>query len=164
MIDAASMAAEAATSAEIQYAIARILRVTRKAIRLSGLTRRQYELLLILKAGPTAAQPSIGEIAARLGIRPHSAVGLADRLEQRGLARRRRVQRRVILETTAKGNHAVQAVATEERESLRTIAPVLLVGVTRALRQIGLDPSRPALAARERTVARGSTGHLVPAA
>ncbi len=163
MRDETSAAAEAATSAEIQHAIARILRATRKAIQRAGLTRRQYELLLILKR-PAGAPLSMGEIAAHLGIRPHSAVELADRLERRGVARRRRIQRRVILETTARGDRAVDSVASEERESLRSIAPVLRIGITTVLRQFGMDPLRSSVIERLRTVASGGTEDLVPAA
>ena len=132
---------ECETAAEIQYAITRILRATRHAVRASGLTRRQYELLLMLKTFPGGAQPSIGDLAKRLGIRHHSAVGLADRLERRGLARRRRIRRQVILEATPKGATAVQAIVFAERQYLRTIAPALLIGITNSLTQLAPDPS-----------------------
>jgi len=157
---------ECETAAEIQYTITRILRATGHAVRASGLTRRQYELLLMLRTFPGGAQPSIGDIAKRLGIRHHSAVGLADRLERRGLARRRRIHRRVILEATPKGNNALQAIVFAERQYLRNIAAALLVGITSTLTRLGLDRSGhatrfppKAIATSEDKLALLSTAH-----
>jgi len=122
------------TSTELLYTMRRILRVTAIAIRASGLTRRQYDLLLILEK--SAASLSIGEAAQCLEIRHHSAVGLASRTERLGFLRRQRKGRQVVLELTEKGLRALQTVSQQQHDNLRDVAPALLIGVTRTLGEI----------------------------
>ena len=68
-------------------------------------------------------------VAERLQVRHHSAVGLIDRLERRGLVRRERAKsdrRQVLVRLTARGNAVLGKVAKERISDLRTMAPALV--------------------------------------
>jgi DNA-binding MarR family transcriptional regulator len=54
-----------------------------------GLTPAQHQLLVVIKGHPEPRPPSVREIADYLLLQSHSAVGLADRAEAAGVARRR---------------------------------------------------------------------------
>jgi DNA-binding MarR family transcriptional regulator len=56
--------------------------------RAQDLTPAQHQLLLAIKGHPDQAGPSIGDVAGYLLLRHHSAVGLVDRAEAKGLVKR----------------------------------------------------------------------------
>jgi DNA-binding MarR family transcriptional regulator len=67
---------------------------------------------------------SIGELAERLQVRHHSAVGLVDRLTSQGLVRReggRDDRRRVYVRLTPRGTAKLLRVATANRGELQRI-------------------------------------------
>jgi DNA-binding MarR family transcriptional regulator len=70
----------------------------------------------------------MGELAQRLGIRHHSAVGLVDRLTLAGWLRRTTDSedgRRVALTLTRAGEAKIAALTSAHREELRRLAPML---------------------------------------
>jgi DNA-binding MarR family transcriptional regulator len=75
--------------AEVRYALRRFLRFGEDAARKAGLTPQQHQLLLAVKGFPGRDWATVGEVAERLQLRHHSAVGLVDRAEQLGLITRR---------------------------------------------------------------------------
>src|SRR5262245_28917872 len=75
--------------AEFRYLLRRFLLFSEQAAELAGLTAQQHQALLAIKGFAGGAQISIGELAERLGIRHHSAVGLIDRLASKSLVNRR---------------------------------------------------------------------------
>src|SRR5260221_4358553 len=74
------------TLAAFRHALARFLGFSEAAAAGAGLTPRQYQALLALKGG--GGTLTIGDLAERLQIHHHSAVGLVDRLEALGLGKR----------------------------------------------------------------------------
>src|SRR5262245_37368644 len=87
--------------AEFRYHIRRFLHFSEKAARAERLNPQHHQLLLALKGMPKGTPPTINEIAKRLHIRHHSAVGLTNRLSARGLIRKRQDaedRRRVLLQ------------------------------------------------------------------
>lgn len=92
-----------------------------------GLTPQQHQALLAVKA----AQPgmaTIGYLAEWLMLKPHSASGLADRLEVLGLLERRasaedRRQAQVVL--TAKADRVLAALSVTHKEEIRRLRPML---------------------------------------
>ncbi|PYR84290.1 MAG: MarR family transcriptional regulator, partial [Acidobacteria bacterium] len=76
--------------AEFRYELRRYLALSDHAARSVGLHPGQYRLLLMLKGLPDGIEPTIGNLAERLGLRHHSTVELVDRLEKRGLIHRER--------------------------------------------------------------------------
>jgi DNA-binding MarR family transcriptional regulator len=114
--------------AEFRFLLARFLAFSAKAARKAGLAPRQHQALLAIKGHPAGSQVTVGELAQRLGIRHHSAVGLANRLADGGYLVRRtdsEDRRRAILSLTPMGERALAALSAAHREELRRIAPLL---------------------------------------
>ena len=116
--------------AEFRYQIRRFLNFSEAAALAAGLNPKQHQLLLALKGLPGDTEPTIGRLASRLHIRPHSAVELVDRLCESGHIRRRRSdqdRRQVLIEITRKGETVLQKLSLIHRQELESAA-ALLVG------------------------------------
>ncbi len=114
--------------AEFRYLLARFLAFSAEAAHEAGLAPRQHQALLAIKGYPGGAPVTVGDLAGRLGIRHHSAVGLVDRLVDSGYLVRRsdaKDRRRAILSLTAAGEKALAALSSAHRAELRRIAPLL---------------------------------------
>jgi DNA-binding MarR family transcriptional regulator len=108
-----------------RVALRRFLRWSQDQAAAAGLTPAQHELLLVLRIHPDPRGPTIGELAASLLVRHHSAVQLADRAEAMGLIRRRRDdddRRLVRLQLTPAGSRRVADLAATHLEELRRLA------------------------------------------
>src|SRR5512141_1167992 len=93
--------------AEFRYALRRFLRFSESAAQELGLTPQQHQALLAIKGFPGRERVTIGELAERLQIRHHSAVGLANRLEAEKLIERSATsedRRKVFISLTAHGD------------------------------------------------------------
>ena len=114
--------------AEFRHLLARFLAFSADAARAAGLAPRQHQALLAIKGHPRGAQVAVGDLAERLTIRHHSAVGLVDRLVESGYLVRRtdkEDRRRAVLSLTPAGEQALAALSAVHREELRRIAPLL---------------------------------------
>jgi DNA-binding MarR family transcriptional regulator len=123
--------------AEFRTRIREFLSFSEKAARVEGLEPAQHQALLALKGLPSSARPTIRAVADRLLVRHHSAVGLVDRLSQRGLVRRTRCEedaRTVLLSITHRGEKVLRRLALAHRAELRTAAPELVRSLRRAIR------------------------------
>jgi DNA-binding MarR family transcriptional regulator len=119
-------AEEYETLAAFRRALARFLGFSEAAAAAAGLTPRQYQALLAMKGDRGTL--SIGDLADRLQIHHHSAVGLVDRLEAMGLAQRTvdpGDRRRVHVRPTAKGDRQVARLAAVHRDDLQARAVTL---------------------------------------
>src|SRR4030065_1885226 len=76
------------TLAEFRYALRCFLHFSENAAETVGLTLQQHQALLFIIGNPGKEQLTIGELAERLQIRHHSAVGLVNRLEEQGWVER----------------------------------------------------------------------------
>ncbi len=104
--------------------------------RRAGLTPQQHQLLLAVRAAPTA--PSVGELAERLALRHHSTVGLVDRLERRRLVRREREagdRRRARVSLTVLGARVLQQLSLLHRDELRRRGPDLVTTLRKVVRR-----------------------------
>lgn len=123
--------------AEFRYQIRRFLRFSEAAAREAGLEPQQYLMLLALKGLPAGTRGRIGEVAERLQIQHHSTVELVDRLEKRGMIKRRRSEqdrREVLLELSPRGDKVLRDLALYHREELRDQAPALVRSLKKAIR------------------------------
>jgi len=114
--------------AQFRYLLARFLAFSEDAARKSGLAPRHHQALLAIKGYPDGADVTVGDLAERLCIRHHSAVGLVDRLERRGYLKRAADaddKRRMILTLTSKGENALAALSAAHRDELRRLTPLL---------------------------------------
>jgi DNA-binding MarR family transcriptional regulator len=94
----------------------------------TGLTPAQHQLLLAIRGHSGPQDPTIGDIAAHLQLRHHSAVGLVDRAEDAGLVQRSSDpddQRVVRLTLTPLGRRRLERLSALHLEELRRLSPKL---------------------------------------
>jgi DNA-binding MarR family transcriptional regulator len=112
--------------AEFRYTLRQFLRFSEEAAQEVGLTPQQHQALLAIEGYPGRSQVTVGELAERLQIRHHSAVGLIDRLASQELVVRQPSasdHRQVYVVVTPHGAQLLQKLATAHREELRRIGP-----------------------------------------
>jgi DNA-binding MarR family transcriptional regulator len=112
--------------AELRHALRRFQRFSREAALAAGLTPQQHQALLALKGFPGRDYASIGELAERLQVRHHSAVGLVDRLVRQGLVRRVSSEvdrRRVEVRLSARGEAKIERLSAAHLRELRQLGP-----------------------------------------
>jgi DNA-binding MarR family transcriptional regulator len=115
------------TLARFRYELRRFLQFSEEAARRAGLTARQHQALLAIRAGPAEGM-TVGEIAERMLLRPHSMTGLIDRLAEAGLAARVRDdndRRQVRVQATARARALLASLADSHRAELRRLRPLL---------------------------------------
>lgn len=122
---------------QFRYQIRRFLHFSEAAARSEGLEPQQHQMMLAIRARPEPAAPTIGALAEHLLLKHHSAVGLVDRLAQRGLVERIRNnddRRQVAVHLTTRGLHKLHRLSTAHREELRTTGPVLVHALSALLK------------------------------
>ena len=118
--------AEYETLAAFRYALRRFIHFSEEAARAAGITAQQYQALLAIKGFPGREKVTVGELAERLQLRHHSAVGLIDRLVTEKLAVRAASEadrRKVVIQLTGRGQNVVQKIAALHRSQLKQIGP-----------------------------------------
>ena len=93
-----------------------------------GLTPQQHQALLAIRA-IESGKASIGYVAERLILKPHSASGLVDRLEALGLLVRRTSpddRRQAQLELTDAARALLAKLSLTHREEIRRLRPMLV--------------------------------------
>ncbi len=116
------------TLAALRRALRQFLRFSQDAAREAGLPPQQHQALLTIKGFPERDYVSVRELAEHLFLKHHSAVGLVDRLAQRGLVRRQVAKsdkRRVEIRLTARGETLIRKISAAHLEELRQIQPEL---------------------------------------
>ncbi len=114
--------------ARFRYALRQFLRFSEDAARAAGLTPQQHQTLLAVRGFPGDGGMTISELAERLQIRHHSAVGLIDRLVAQDFMRRRtsdRDRRQVRLSLTRRGTRILDRLTLAHTEELRRLGPVI---------------------------------------
>lgn len=112
--------------ASFRYALRRFLRFSEEAALGAGITPQQHQALLAIKGFPDRDMITVGELAERLQILHHSAVGLANRLVAMKLARRERNpedRRQVYLRLTKQGESILAQLSAAHHDQLRRIGP-----------------------------------------
>lgn len=119
--------------AAFRYELRKFLRFSEQAARRHSLPSIQYLALLAIEGFPGRDRVTVGELAERLQIAAHSAVGLADRLEASKLARRissHEDRRQVHLTLTSKGRAKLEKLASIHQQELKTAGPALIRGLS----------------------------------
>ncbi len=117
------------TLSSFRYALRRFLQFSERAAAQLGVTAQQYQAMLAVRGYPDRSRLTVGELAERMCIQHHSAVGLVDRLVERDLARRvssRGDRRHVFVELTAHGERILEELAAIHRSELRRIGPDMM--------------------------------------
>lgn len=118
------------TLAALRYSIRQFLRFSEEAAAAEGLAPQQHQALLTIKGFPGREQVTIGELADKLQVRHHSAVGLANRLAAEKLVIREIAtedRRKVLVTLTKHGQRVLAKLSTAHQEELRRIGPGLRV-------------------------------------
>lgn len=116
--------------AEFRYLLRRFLVFSEQAAEQAGLTAQQHQALLAIKGFARRQHVTIGELAERLGIRHHSAVGLIDRLASNSLVNRRSGlddRRKVLIELTPKAERLLAKLSVAHRDELKRLSPLLQI-------------------------------------
>jgi len=119
--------AEYETLADFRYALRQFLRFSENAAESAGVTPQQHQALLAIR-GFAAGGITISDLAERLQVRHHSAVGLVDRLVKQDLVKRKqdRNDRRTIhLALTTRGQKVLEKLSAAHREQIRKFMPRL---------------------------------------
>ena len=126
--------------AEFRYFLRLFLSFSEDAARAAALSPQQHQALLAIRG--FGGKLTVGELAERLAIKPHSAVGMTDRLVEAGLVVRQagaRDRRQVVLRLTAAGTRKLAKLSKAHREELKRLAPLLAP----LLNEMGRGPRRP---------------------
>lgn len=116
--------------AEFRYLLRRFLAFSEKAAVDAGLTAQHHQALLAIKGFSGGETITTGELAERLGIRHHSAVGLIDRLVAKSLVKRRSGsadRRQVLVALTPTAEALLARLSMAHRDELERLAPLLRI-------------------------------------
>lgn len=116
------------TLAAWRHALRQFLHFSHEAARAAGIPPQQHQALLAIKGMAGRDYATVGELAERLQLKHHSAVGLVDRLVKRQLVRRRTStedRRRIEVQLTARGEALIERLSTVHLRELRQLRPEL---------------------------------------
>lgn len=112
--------------ADLRYSLRQFLRFSEESAQGAGVTPQQHQALLAIKGFSEERGITIGELAERLQVRHHSAVGLVDRLVLTGSIVRQQSandRRQVCLNLTERGHKMLERLSSAHKEQLRRIGP-----------------------------------------
>ena len=114
--------------AEFRYLLRQFMIFSEDAAGQAGLTAQPHQALLAIKGFGRDKPLTTGELAERLGVRHHSAVGLIDRLLSKSLVKRQsgaEDRRQVLLTLTPKAEAMLAKLSAAHRDELKRLAPLL---------------------------------------
>jgi DNA-binding MarR family transcriptional regulator len=114
--------------ASFRYGLRLFLRFSEAAAREAGIEHKQHQAMLAIKGFAGPGRISVRELAERLQIQHHSAVGLVNRLVSNGLVYREAAagdRRLVHLALTQKGEQLLDRLVAAHRQELRRLRPHL---------------------------------------
>ena len=124
------------TLAAFRYALRRFLHFSEEAATRAGLTPQQHQALLAIKGFPGREQVTVGELAEKLQIRHHSAVGLVNRLAREELVQREAAPgdlRKVNVSLTDSGMRVLEELSASHAEELRQVGPNVLAALQKLI-------------------------------
>lgn len=123
------------TLAEFRYALRQFIHFSEEAAHAAGITAQHHQALLAIKGYPGRDSVTVGELAERLQLRHHSAVGLVDRLVAEKLVSRvpsTEDRRQVFIQLTSRGENVLAKLSSAHSQQLRRMGPEL----SRLLKQL----------------------------
>ena len=116
------------TLAGLRYALRKFMRFSESAAHAAGLTSQQHQAMLAIKGFPGRNYVNVGELAERLQILHHSAVGLVDRMVAEKLLERKlssKDRRQVFIRLTSVGERKLERLSALHRQQLKQVGPEL---------------------------------------
>lgn len=120
--------ADYAALADFRFSLRRFQAFSESRAAECGLTPQQHQAMLVIRAAPPETS-TIGHVAERLILRPHSATGLVDRLVALGLVERRASpndKRQALLALTDLAHDKLDRLSATHREEIRRLRPLLV--------------------------------------
>ena len=114
--------------AAFRYALRQFTHFSESAARAAGITPQQHQALLAIKGFPGRERVTVSELAERLQLRHHSAVGLVDRLVTENLVWREASaedRRQVFVQVTKPGEAVLAKLSSAHSKELKRISPEL---------------------------------------
>jgi DNA-binding MarR family transcriptional regulator len=114
--------------AAFRHELREFLHFSEQAARAAGLHPQQHQALLVIRGFPQRDFVTVGELALKLKIKPHSAVGLVARMETEGLVTKAadpEDRRRVLIRTTSRGELALKHLSATHKAELARVGPAL---------------------------------------
>lgn len=119
--------ADYAALANFRHAIRRFQAFSEACAAEVGLTPQQHQALLAIRAAEPD-QATVGYVAERLILKPHSATGLVSRLETLGLIARRTAEgdrRRALLGLTERAYALLVELSGAHRDEIQRLRPLI---------------------------------------
>ena len=116
------------TLAAFRYALRKFIHFSETSAETVGITPQQHQALLAIKGFPERDCVTVGELAERLQLRHHSAVGLIDRLVMEKLVARapsNEDRRQVLIQLASRGEKTLEKLSALHHEQLKRIGPEL---------------------------------------
>ncbi|ORM73348.1 MarR family transcriptional regulator [Pantoea wallisii] len=120
--------ADYALLADFRATLREFMAFSENQARSMGLTPQQHQALLTIR-GTELGRATVGYVAERMMLKPHSASGLLSRLEEAGLIIReqdKRDQRKTFLRLTAEAESVLESLSLAHLEELGNLKPLLL--------------------------------------
>lgn len=114
--------------ARFRLAVRQYLAFAERGAKAVGLTSQQHQALLAIKAESYSDAITVGEVARRLLLKPHSAAELVNRLEASDMIIRETApadRRAVHVRLTAKAEGLLAQLSERNLHELKIISPVL---------------------------------------
>lgn len=124
------------TLAEFRFTLREFLHFSEEAAHEAGLSPQQHQALLAIKGFSRREVMTVGELARKLRVKHHSAVGLIDRLEKEGMVERHTAnddRRKVIITVTKRGLQVLEHLSSVHKSELRRIGPTFRAALDRLL-------------------------------
>lgn len=116
------------TLAAFRYSLRKFIHFSEEAAEIARMTPQQHQALLAIKGFPGRDYVTVGELAERLQIKHHSAVGLVDRLAAEKFVMRvpsREDRRQVFIQLTGQGEKKLEKLSAVHQEQLKQIGSEL---------------------------------------
>ena len=116
-----------AALANFRHALRQFLAFSEQRAADFGLMPQQHQALLAIRGAETEAV-SVGYVAERLILKPHSATGLIDRLQALGLILRQpspNDRRQALLTLTPKAAELLNQLSAAHRDEIKRLRPLL---------------------------------------
>ena len=114
------------TLAAFRYALRKFIHFSETAAQAAGITPQQHQALLAIRGFPGRDQVTVSELAERLQLRHHSAVGLVDRLVTEKLVARapsKADRRQVYIQLTSRGRKTLENLSAMHHKQLKQLGP-----------------------------------------
>jgi DNA-binding MarR family transcriptional regulator len=114
--------------ASFRHALREFLHFSEEAAIAAGIPPQQHQAMLAIRGFQHDGSLTVGELAERLKIRHHSAVGLVNRMVADGLALKLHAphdRRQVLVRLTARGAGRLETLSAAHKAELARVGPAL---------------------------------------